>query len=99
MAEDAATIRKALNQLMNACGFRGESGSETLFPVLLHAVEAVDAKWDNVVEQSHEDGLRYDVNALLADELVRSLKQREKLMIRVWRHSYSENLESKKIRK
>ena len=79
MAEDAATIRKALNQLMNACGFRGESGSETLFPVLLHAVEAVDAKWDNVVEQSHEDGLRYDVNALLADEFSKKSQAKGKV--------------------
>ena len=77
---DTENIHKALNQLMSACGLCGESGTERLFPVLSQAVEAVDVKWDSVVGQSHRNGLCYDVNGLLADEIASILKKKEKLI-------------------
>jgi hypothetical protein len=72
-------IHKALNQLMTACGLSGESGTEKLFMVLSDAVKAAEVKW-GVVEQSHEEGLCYDVNALLADEMVKALAEMDRRM-------------------
>ena len=66
MRREAENIHKALNELMSACGFSGEIGTERLFHVLLQAIEAVHDEWDSVVGQSHRDGLCYDVNVLLA---------------------------------
>ena len=59
-------IYKGLNLIMKACGFQGESGTEALFAVLWNATDAVSENWDEVVGQSHRDGLCYDVNAWLA---------------------------------
>ena len=80
MTETEESIHKALGELVSACGFSGESGTERLFPFLLEAVEAVDGKWDSVVGQSHRDGLCCDVNALLAEEIASILKKREKMI-------------------
>ena len=77
---ETESIHKALGELVSACGFSGESGTERLFPFLLEAVEAVDGKWDSVVGQSHRDGLCCDVNALLAEEIASILKKREKML-------------------
>ena len=77
---ETGSIHKALGELVSACGFSGESGTERLFPVLSQAVEAVDGKWDSVVGQSHRDGLCCDVNALLAEEIASILQKREKMI-------------------
>jgi hypothetical protein len=61
---DTQRIYDALDDLMQACGLSGESGSETLFHALSDATKELDF---SIVEQSHRDGLCYDVNALLAD--------------------------------
>ena len=60
---------------MGACGFVGESGSERLFWVLRDAVQMVADEW-HIVEQSHKDGLCYNVNALLSDAIAEALKLR-----------------------
>ena len=65
----------ALDALMGACGFVGESGSEGMFWVLRDAVQMVADEW-HVVEQSHKDGLCYNVNALLSDAIAEALKLR-----------------------
>lgn len=63
-------IRTAINQLMKACGLSGESGTEELFLILENAVAAVD--W-GIVEESHEEGLCFDVSCLLAEAIVAEL--------------------------
>ena len=59
-------VYSALNQLMAACGLQGESGSEALLDLLEEAVGNVDR---DIIEQSHADGLCYDVNWLLVEAL------------------------------
>jgi hypothetical protein len=66
-------IEIALDALMGACGFVGESGTERMFGVLFEAVQRVADEWD-VVRDSHEDGLCYNVNALLSDAIAEALK-------------------------
>jgi hypothetical protein len=58
-------IVAALNDLMKTCGHSGESGTEAMFQVLADAIDAVAEDW-GMVEQSHAEGLSYDVNAMLA---------------------------------
>jgi hypothetical protein len=66
-------IHAALNSLMKACGLdNSESATEVLFGILEDAVLNVADQWDEVVEQSHRDGLCYDVNALLAQAIDRA---------------------------
>jgi hypothetical protein len=60
---------------MGACGFVGESGSEGMFWVLLEAVQKVADNWQ-IVRESHQDGLSYNVNALLSDAIAEALKSR-----------------------
>ena len=68
-------IHKALGDLMVACGLgRSESGTEIFVGVLADAVGGVD--W-SVVEQSHKDGLCFDVNCLLAEEIEVALRRQE----------------------
>jgi hypothetical protein len=71
--DDVLLIRQALNQLMRACGLSGESGTEELFGVLQIAVQAVEEQWDDVVGQSHREGLCFDVNAFLAGRIALEL--------------------------
>jgi hypothetical protein len=71
---DEEKIHKALDQLMSACVFSGESGTEDLFEVLSEAIRSVQNKWDSVVGQSKRDGRGYDVNALLAEEIAKGCK-------------------------
>jgi hypothetical protein len=59
-------IFDGLQKIMKACGLKGESGTELLFTILDRAVTSVAEQWDDVVGQSHRDGLCYDVNAWLA---------------------------------
>jgi hypothetical protein len=65
----------ALDALMGACGFVGESGSEGMFWVLLEAVQNVADNWQ-IVRESHQDGLSYNVNALLSEAIAEALKSR-----------------------
>jgi hypothetical protein len=66
-------IHAALNQLMAACGLTGESGTERLFMnVLCPAIGQVEADWD-IVDDSHAQGLCFDVNAMLADAIEQQL--------------------------
>ena len=67
-------IRTAINQLMSACGLRGESGTEELFLILRDAVDEVD--W-GIVEESHREGLCFDVSCLLAEAIEQQLSRRE----------------------
>jgi hypothetical protein len=67
MTNRQKAIRTALNQLQLACGLdNSESSTEELFDVLSKAVELVDWK---IVENSHAEGLSYDVNCLLAEAI------------------------------
>jgi len=68
-------IDVALDALMGACGFVGESGTERLFCVLYEAVEHVADNWD-IVDQSHKDGLCYNVNAMLSSAIAEVLAAR-----------------------
>jgi hypothetical protein len=72
--ETEREINAALNALMAACGIAGESGMERMFWVLQEAVQTVADNWD-IVERSHEDGLCYDVNALLSDAIAVILQE------------------------
>lgn len=71
-------IDRPLNDLMKACDYHGESGTEEFFWVLADAVARVKKDWDAVVGQSHRNGLCYDVNALLTDALVDVLSETER---------------------
>jgi hypothetical protein len=70
-------INKALNALMKACGLSGESGTEELYEILFDVIHDYDRKVRETVEQSHADGLCYDVNALLADAISDIISRRE----------------------
>jgi hypothetical protein len=76
--DDVLLIRQALNQLMRACGLSGDSGTEELFGVLQVAVQAVEEQWDDVVGQSHREGLCFDVNAFLAGRIALELVRPER---------------------
>ena len=43
-----------------------------MFLILQQAIGSVEEQWDDVVGQSHEDGLCYDVNAWLACEIAKA---------------------------
>jgi chemotaxis regulatin CheY-phosphate phosphatase CheZ len=68
-------IKKALNALMKACGLSGESGTEQLYEILSGIVLERDLEIRATVEESHANGLCYDVNALLADAVAEVLSQ------------------------
>jgi hypothetical protein len=68
-------IYSALFGLAQACGLRGESGSEKLMHVLECALE--NSCWRERVETSHEEGLCYDHCAVLADEIRKVILERE----------------------
>ena len=74
-ASRAGKIYEALNHLLKACDLTGESGTEVLFDLLSEAVDELD---QSIITRSHEDGLCYDVNALLADGIA---AKREGLII------------------
>jgi hypothetical protein len=75
MTKRQEAIRAALCNLQGACGLdNSESSTEALFGILTQAIEQVD--WD-IVEESHAEGLCYDVNALLA-EAIDSVASHEK---------------------
>jgi hypothetical protein len=67
-------IYAALNSLMAACGLVGENGTEILFYVLRDAVVSVQNEW-SIVEGSHDEGLCFNVNALLAQQIEEALAQ------------------------
>jgi hypothetical protein len=67
-----AQLHTALNTLMDACGFTGETGTECMFEILEAAAQDVRDQWREV-EDSHKDGLCYDVNAMLAYALDKQL--------------------------
>lgn len=69
---DKREIYTALNGLMAACGLSGESGAETLFNVLFEAIHGVD---EGIIEESHAEGLGYDVNTLLAERIEIALRE------------------------
>ena len=72
--EQQTKIHAALNQLMKACDLSGESGTERMFGILSDAIDNVD--W-SIVEQSHRDGLCYDVNCLLTDAIIDAQRPHE----------------------
>jgi hypothetical protein len=66
-------IHVALNKIMTACGLdTSESSTECLFTILAHAVTTVAEQYDNVVDQSHRNGLHCDINAWLAQEIAKA---------------------------
>jgi hypothetical protein len=65
-------VYKSLDLMMRTCGFSGETGTEAFFKVLERAMSSVGEQWDEVVGQSHRDGLAYDVNAMLANEIAKA---------------------------
>jgi ABC-type phosphonate transport system ATPase subunit len=68
-------IETALHNLQRACGFdTSESATASLFEVLEEAVERVRRDW-GVVDQSYDDGLAYNVNALLSNKIVEVLDE------------------------
>jgi len=78
MAADPEKIYEALNTLMETCGFSGEGGTEQLFAVLSEATQTLELGWDNVVGQSHRDGVGYNVNAWLANTMASILESQKK---------------------
>lgn len=56
---------KAMDVLMDAFGFKGESGTELLY---YHIRDMVD-ELEGVIEASHEEGLCYDMTAAMAGTL------------------------------
>jgi hypothetical protein len=76
VSERNEKIFKALNALMKTCGYSGESGTEAFFDMLFDAVHDVRENWD-VVEESHEDGLSFDVNSMLAYRIESYLEDQE----------------------
>jgi hypothetical protein len=72
VTETNRKIHAALNGLMAACELQGESGTETLFGLLYDAVGNVSDEW-HIVDESHDEGLCYDVNCLLADAIEEAL--------------------------
>jgi hypothetical protein len=72
--KDYRSIKDALNELQQACGFgRSESGTEALFGVLSEAIFRVDRA---DVEESYANGLCCDVNAMLAGEIEKLLAEK-----------------------
>lgn len=67
----AKSLHYSLNELMAACGLSGESGTEELYDMLGRAVEELEI--EGVLEDSHEQGLCYDMNAALAHKLEKYL--------------------------
>ena len=70
-------IYKALNEIMSACGLSGESGMEKLFHILSKAIQDIEDEWDDVVEESHKEGLCYNVNAWLANEIAKAIRDQK----------------------
>jgi hypothetical protein len=73
VTETERKIDAALSALMHACGFKSESDTERLFWILFEAVMNVADQWDDTVERSHKEGLSYNVNALLSNEIAARL--------------------------
>jgi hypothetical protein len=63
-------IREAVQGLMTACRYQGESGSEKFAHMLERATSQID--W-GVVEDSHKEGLAYDCTWLIAEAIVDDL--------------------------
>lgn len=72
MTKQNEEIHKALGILMEACGYKGESGTEWFHDALCEAIAEVERNW-HVVERSHKDGLCYDVTFLWADALEKAV--------------------------
>lgn len=76
--QEQTEIWRGLNTIMKACGFdQSESSTEAFFEVLDTALTSVAEQWDEVVGQSHRDGLCYDVNAMLAQEIAKAAAREE----------------------
>jgi hypothetical protein len=73
--ETEEKVYRSLDLLMEACNLEGESGTEVLFDILYQAVQSVDRQW-HVIERSHKDGLCYDVNTMLTEEILKFLSKR-----------------------
>lgn len=71
-------IKAALDQLADACGLSGESGTEYLFRVLVDVMEHIGVSGASVIVESHKDGLCYDMNSLMADAIEEVLAHRMK---------------------
>ncbi len=71
--QEQEKIHDALNQIGEACGLdKSESSTEALFAILERAMVVIGEQWDEVVGQSHRDGLCYDVCAWLAHEIAKA---------------------------
>jgi len=57
----------ALNQVIKLCGLQGESGTEEFYYMLRDILEDLDG----TIEQSHDEGLCYDMCAAIAGELAK----------------------------
>jgi hypothetical protein len=72
--KDYRSIKDALNELQQACGFgRSESGTDALFGVLCEAVLRVDRAG---IEEDYGRDLCSDVNAMLAGEIEKILAEK-----------------------
>ncbi len=66
MACKSDALDKAVENLATACGFdKSESASEAFYELLREAVNNLDG----VIEQSHKEGLCYDMTHALSCEL------------------------------
>jgi ABC-type phosphonate transport system ATPase subunit len=70
--EGSEKIRTAINQLMAACGYdKSETATESFARMLTRATQNID--W-GIVEESHKDGLAFDVSCLLAESIMDDLE-------------------------
>jgi hypothetical protein len=75
--QEQTEIKRGLNTIMKACGFdQSESSTEAFFEILDSAVGSVAEQREAVVEESHRDGLCFDVNAMLAREIAKAAARR-----------------------
>jgi hypothetical protein len=78
MSERKERIYKALGVLCDACDLKGESGTETLLFVLEQTfIPANCFTMDNLVNQSHEDGLMLNTLEMISDTIEEYLNKSE----------------------
>ncbi len=65
------SIDLALDSLLKACGLQGESGTEQLYYWLLRACDELQG----TIEESHAEGLCYNMNAALSDKLAEYMRE------------------------
>lgn len=66
----------AVSNLINACGFKGESGTDEFYYLLQEAIDSLDG----TIEKSHEEGLCYDMSSAIAHAIKDILNKQSGLL-------------------